>query len=184
MGLCISEFLLKKNYKVVILDIAVVEVLKHLEKEIKEKNVLVIKADITKSTEVNNAFNKVIDNFKKIDVLVNNAGINAIKNFFEENDEDWHKVIDVNLNGVFLCCKAAIPKMIQNKYGRIVNISSMSSLKSSVFSSTGYCASKAGVIGLSCGRVENWRATELFQYVSSSRHIKHSVRISRTGLSC
>lgn len=149
IGLCISELLLKKNYRVVILDLAIDEVSKHLEKEIKEKNVLAIRTDITKSVDVTNSFAKVIDNFERIDVLVNNAGINAIKNFFEENEEDWYKVIEVNLNGVFLCCKAAIPKMIQNKYGRIVNISSMSGLKSSIFSSTGYCASKAGVIGFS-----------------------------------
>lgn len=149
IGLCITEYLLEKGYKVAVLDLAINNLSDSLKNRIDKKDALMIKTDITKWDSVNNAFDTIIKEFSKVDVLINNAGICILKDFFNESADDWNKVMDVNLNGVYLCCKAAVPLMISNKYGRIVNVSSMSGLKSSIFSSSAYCASKAGVIGFS-----------------------------------
>lgn len=149
MGLSISQYLLKKQYRVAILDISTNNIAESFEKEIKENKYLVLKTDISNSTEVSNSFKTIKNNFGNIDILINNAGINFNKKFVEESEENWDKVINTNLKSVFLCCKAAIPGMIEQKFGRIVNISSISGLKAAIFSSTGYCASKAGIIGFS-----------------------------------
>jgi NAD(P)-dependent dehydrogenase (short-subunit alcohol dehydrogenase family) len=149
IGFSICNYLLKKNYKIVVLDIYTEELLKKMDGEIKEGNVLVLKTDITSRKEVNESFNVICKNFGTVDILINNAGIVYTKTFIEESEEDWDKVMDVNLKGVYLCCKAAIPGMIKQNYGRIVNISSVSGFKPSIYSCSAYCASKAGVIGFS-----------------------------------
>lgn len=149
IGLFISEYLLKKGYKIIILDINIDNFSKKLKKEIVAKDALALKTDITNYLEVKNSIKRIVEEFGTISYLVNNAGILSDKSFFNETEEDWKNVIDINLNGVFLCSKAVIPVMVKNKFGRIVNISSLSGLKSSIFSSSAYCASKAGVIGFS-----------------------------------
>ena len=84
----------------------------------------------------------------KIDVLVNSAGITgATATVHEYPIESWRRVIDINLNGLFYCCRAVVPFMIQNGYGRIVNVSSVAGKEGNPNASA-YSASKAGVIGL------------------------------------
>lgn len=88
-----------------------------------------------------------IEKYGKIDILVNNAGIIA-DSFVEKMDlEQWDRVIVTNLTGVFYCIKAAVSYMIENKYGRIINTSSIAARKGAVARSN-YAASKAGIIGL------------------------------------
>ena len=149
IGFFTSEFLLKKGYKVAIFDINIDNFSEKLKKEIAAKDALALKTDITNYLEIKNSIKKIVEEFGSITDLVNNAGILSDKSFFDETEEDWKNVIDVNLNSVFLCSKAVIPVMVKNKFGRIVNISSLSGLKSSIFSSSAYCASKAGIIGFS-----------------------------------
>jgi len=149
IGLFLSEYLLKKDYKIAILDINTENFSEKLKKDIKAKNALALKTDITKYSEIIISVKKIIEKFGAITDLVNNAGVLSIKPFFDETEEDWRTLIEVNLNGVFLCCKAVVPIMVKNKSGRIVNISSISGLKGSIYSSSAYCASKAGVIGFS-----------------------------------
>jgi 3-oxoacyl-[acyl-carrier protein] reductase len=149
IGYSIYEHLLEKAYKVVILDIFTDEVIKKAKREIEKGNLMVLKTDISCSESVDKSFTIIKEKFGTVDVLVNNAGIVYTRNFIEESEEDWDKVVAINLKGVFLCSKAAIPGMISQKYGRIVNISSVSALKPSIYSCSAYCASKAGVIGFS-----------------------------------
>ena len=85
----------------------------------------------------------------KIDILVNNAGIAGInKTVWETDLEEWRKVLRINLDGPFICCKAIVPSMVQQNYGRIVNIAS-DSARTGEHSMSVYAAAKAGVIGLS-----------------------------------
>ena len=146
IGFATSRLLLKRGYRVAILDINIENMAGLLEKE-KNNNLLILKADITSSQEVNSSFSVIIDKFKGIDILVNCAGLYSIENILDESEIDWDRVIDVNLKGTFLCCKKTIPLMIQNQFGIIVNVSSISGKKQSLFASSAYCASKAGIIG-------------------------------------
>jgi len=102
--------------------------------------------DITQAAAVGRAFGEVLARTGRLDVLVNNAGIaGRAAPLWEQTEEDWHRIIAVNLNGVFHCCRAAIPHMRQRRYGRIVNIASIAGKEGNP-NMTGYSATKAGVI--------------------------------------
>lgn len=103
------------------------------------------RADVAQYDEVKEMVNKIEKDFGKIDILVNNAGIPGENSSLEKiTDDEWNRVIDVNLKGVFNCCKAVVPKM---KKGKIVNISSIAGKMGGTIGCH-YGASKAGVIGL------------------------------------
>ena len=102
--------------------------------------------DITQAAAVGRAFGEVLARTGRLEVLVNNAGIaGRAAPLWEQTEEDWHRIIAVNLNGVFHCCRAAIPHMRQRRYGRIVNIASIAGKEGNP-NMTGYSATKAGVI--------------------------------------
>ncbi|CEI73710.1 MULTISPECIES: 3-oxoacyl-[acyl-carrier-protein] reductase [Romboutsia] len=107
---------------------------------------IVIKCDVSKSEEVNEMINKTIKEFGRVDILVNNAGITKDNLLMKMKEEDFDKVIDINLKGVFNCTKAVTRPMMKNKYGKIINISSVVGVIGNV-GQANYCASKAGVIG-------------------------------------
>ncbi len=114
-----------------------------------------IKVDVSNSEEVNQCVRKSIDRFKKIDVLVNNAGIAKIALSEELSEDDWDRIIDVNLKGQFLFSQAVGRQMIQQKQGKIINIASTAA--HSVFlRDAGYGASKAGVIQLTKVLAVEW----------------------------
>jgi len=104
------------------------------------------KVDITDSAAVNNAVREVVDSWGKIDILVNNAGITRDKLLLRMTEGDWDAVINVNLKGTYIVTRAVLPVMIKNRYGRIVNISSVIGIMGNVGQSN-YAASKAGMIG-------------------------------------
>jgi NAD(P)-dependent dehydrogenase (short-subunit alcohol dehydrogenase family) len=110
---------------------------------------LAIKADISNSAEVNDMVAKTIKEFGKIDILVNNAGGVGVQggDSATATEADWDRIIDVNLKGVFLCCVATIPHMKKQKYGKIINLSSMGAVSPAV-SVLHYHSAKAGVLGL------------------------------------
>jgi NAD(P)-dependent dehydrogenase (short-subunit alcohol dehydrogenase family) len=110
---------------------------------------LVLKVDVTDPAQVRKGVASVLDNFSRLDVLVNNAGTSGpIKPVQDVSLEDWQRTIGVNLTGTFLCCKYAVPHIIKSQNdGRIVNISSMGWTKAIAFR-TPYSASKAGIVGL------------------------------------
>lgn len=103
------------------------------------------KVDITKSAEVNDMVAKVIEKYGKIDILVNNVGWNKVKPFVTGDEELWDKVIAINLKGPIICCRAVVDNMMQNNYGKIVNVSSDAGRVGSTGESV-YSAAKGGVI--------------------------------------
>ncbi len=104
-----------------------------------------VQTDVTNLNQVEELMKKTVEKFGRIDVLVNNAGINIDKLVTGMTPEQWQKVIDVDLTGVFYCTKAALPYMIQQGGGRIVNVSSMSALDGAV-GQANYAAAKGGII--------------------------------------
>lgn len=105
------------------------------------------KADITRPEEVDRMFKEALDQFGHIDVLVNNAGVIRDTHMMLMSERDWDMVVDTNLKGTFLCCRAALRPMIAQKRGRIVNLASLSAITGRV-GQTNYAASKGGVISL------------------------------------
>lgn len=111
---------------------------------------LALKCDVTSTAEVEDMVKKTVAKFGKLDILLNNAGIINFKPFLELTDEDWDTLINVNLKGQFLCARAAAKEMIKNKWGRIVNIASISSGGCGIAFPliAHYTASKGGVMAL------------------------------------
>jgi len=107
-----------------------------------------VQCDVTNNSQVQDMVNTTISKFGKIDILVNSAGaLGTTWSLEEVSEEDWDKILDLNLKSVFLCCKAIVPYMQEGKYGRIINISSMGAV-SPPRSVVHYHAAKAGVISL------------------------------------
>ncbi|MBF0317099.1 MAG: 3-oxoacyl-[acyl-carrier-protein] reductase [Nitrospirae bacterium] len=106
-----------------------------------------MKFDVSNSTEVEAAFASIVERFGRLDVLVNNAGITRDALLLRMKDEDWDGVLNINLKSVFLCSKEAIKIMSRQRYGRIVNISSVVAFIGNP-GQANYAASKAGIIGL------------------------------------
>ncbi len=109
---------------------------------------LALAADVTKSADVESAIRRIVDTWGRLDILVNNAGITG-RSFpiWELSEEDWRRVIDVDLTSVFLCCRAAVPVMLGQGSGRIINIASIAGKEGNP-TLVPYSAAKAGVIGL------------------------------------
>lgn len=103
--------------------------------------------DITNREDCWSLSNYVIDRYGKIDILINNAGIIRDAQFYKMNDANWDIVIQTNLNGTYNMIKSVLDSMINNKYGKIVNISSVSAFNGN-FGQSNYAASKAALIGL------------------------------------
>nr|WP_317402046.1 3-oxoacyl-[acyl-carrier-protein] reductase [uncultured Gemmiger sp.] len=106
-----------------------------------------LQADVTDPTACQTLVDTAARTFGRLDVLVNNAGVTADKLILRMQEEDFDKVINANLKGAFFCCKAACKLMMRQRYGRIVNISSVVGLHGNAGQSN-YAASKAGLIGL------------------------------------
>ena len=131
-----------------------------IERELKDKgyDVVFIKADVSKSSEVKAMFKRVEETLGKLHILVNNAGVPSFASLMELTEEEWDRVININLKGVFLCSKYAVPLMIKSGGGVIINVSSVLGLVGSR-GELAYCASKGGVIALTRAM-----ALELAQY--------------------
>ena len=146
-GLAISERFVQSGAKVIIWDIDK-EAVETAIKKINSKNCIYQIVDVTNFEEIKKNLNDIESNHGKIDIFINNAGIAGINTTVAEYPlEEWNKVIDLNLNAVFYCCKAVVPFMIKNNYGRIVNIASIAGKEGNPNASA-YSSSKAGVIGL------------------------------------
>ncbi|WP_315766335.1 MULTISPECIES: SDR family NAD(P)-dependent oxidoreductase [unclassified Bradyrhizobium] len=110
--------------------------------------VIALKVDVTNTAAVETARDETIKAFGRIDILVNNAGIAGVNRTVWETDlEEWRKVLRINLDGPFICCKAIVPVMLEQKYGRIVNIASIAGKEGNP-NAAHYSASKAGLIAL------------------------------------
>lgn len=120
-----------------------------LAKELSDKGTKAhfTKVDVTKIDSTEKAAKEAVEIFSTIDILINNAGITRDASLVKMTAEQWQQVVDVNLTGVFNCTKAVIPFMIEKKYGKIVNTSSVVGLYGN-FGQTNYVATKAGIIGM------------------------------------
>ena len=146
-GLAISERFIQSGAKVIIWDIDK-EAVETAIKKINSKNCIYQIVDVTNFEEIKKNLNDIESNHGKIDIFINNAGIAGMNTTVAEYPlNEWNKVIDLNLNAVFYCCKAVVPFMIKNNYGRIVNIASIAGKEGNPNASA-YSSSKAGVIGL------------------------------------
>ncbi len=110
-------------------------------------NINILKFDISEHSKIEEFIENVSSQLVGLDVLVNNAGINMDNLSLRMKDEEWQKVIDLNLGSTFLLCKYAIKQMLRNKYGRIVNITSIVGHTGNL-GQANYAASKAGIIGM------------------------------------
>lgn len=149
IGAAIVRLLANEGYKVVLNYNQSKEAAENIKRELKNqgKEIDIFKADVSKREEARNLIKFAIEKYKKIDVLINNAGIAQEKLFTKITDEDWNKMIQTNLNSVFYCTQEAVPYMIARQEGTIINISS-------IWGVTGgscevhYSVAKAGMDGM------------------------------------
>jgi 3-oxoacyl-[acyl-carrier protein] reductase len=116
---------------------------------------ILIKTDISKSEDVDKAVDTVLKNFGKIDILVNCAGICQIRNFDDLSENEWDKMLSINLKGTFLMCQRVLKEMKKNRYGKIVNMGSLAGEVGGIYVGANYAASKAGVICLTKSIAKN-----------------------------
>ena len=145
-GLDIAKRFLKSGAKVIIWDTDA----KMLEKSIQDinnPNLSSYIVDVSSYKEVTSCANEIMKN-SNVDILINNAGITGpTASLWEYDIDTWKKVVDINLMGTFNCCRAIVPNMIQNNYGRIVNVASVAG-KDGNANASAYSVGKAGAIGL------------------------------------
>ena len=142
-GLAITKRLIESGANVAIWDHD-----QDVMQQVNLDNIVKINVNVSSYESVQNGLQRTIDEFQRIDILVNNAGI-AGPNFktWEYPNEEWQKVIDIDLNGVFYCCKTIVPIMQKQNYGRIINIASIAGKEGNP-NAMPYSAAKAAVIAL------------------------------------
>ena len=149
IGAAIVKELAKEKYNIVLNYNNSEKEARQIQKELEEQGIKIeiFKADVSKREKVKELIKFTLDRFKDIDVLINNAGIDQIKPFMDISDEDWNRMLQVNLNSAFYCSQEVLQTMIHNKKGCIINISS-------IWGITGgscevhYSVSKAGMDGM------------------------------------
>jgi NAD(P)-dependent dehydrogenase (short-subunit alcohol dehydrogenase family) len=151
IGRAIASVLAENGAQVIIVDIDA-ERAKSTAREISDSGTPCIEfvADVADSAQMVQVTDQVVERFGRIDILINNAGINTRRDrvpIQEYNFEDWNKILEVDLTGVFIASRAIIPAMLRNKRGRIVNISSVAGLVPLRLQSA-FVAAKAGVVNL------------------------------------
>ncbi len=138
----------KEKTKVVICDIDLAAAQKVRDRiEGTGSDVLVAKTDVSKQADVNKMVEKTLEEFGKIDILVNNAGVTKGVGFLGMDEADWDRLFNVNVKGMFYCCRAVLPHMIRQQSGKIINISSQQG-KRGVANLTGYCGTKFAAVGI------------------------------------
>ena len=148
IGKTIAEALARKGVNIVIADISS-EQAQGTAAEIEKLGVKAtgVGLDVSKAEEVNKVFGEISKDYGKIDILVNNAGVTRDGLIMRMKEEDWDAVININLKSVFLCSKEAVKVMAKQRYGRIINISSVVAFMGNP-GQANYSASKAGIVGL------------------------------------
>ena len=123
--------------------------------------VVPVKADVSQEDQVINMTKTAMEKFGSIEILVNNAGIGSLSPSVDMSLEEWKRVIDVNLTGVFLCARTAAREMIKKKYGKIVNIASIYGAVGDIFPTAPYYASKGAVINLTRALAIEWAPNKI-----------------------
>ncbi len=145
IGKAIVERLASENYYVIVGYKSNKKKAEAIVNKIKKSNseAIAIYCDLSDRKSIKKVFNEI----GNIDILINNAGISQPKKFLDISDKDWSKMLSVNLQGAFICSQEAIPGMIKNKWGRIINIASIGGQWGGV-NQVHYASAKAGLIGL------------------------------------
>jgi NAD(P)-dependent dehydrogenase (short-subunit alcohol dehydrogenase family) len=141
------------NGNVIIIDMNE-ETAKKVKDEIKEKgfDAVAYKGDVSNAKGVKRIFDEILANYGRVDILINNAGIVSAQAFLDANEEDWDRMMNINLKGAFNTCRSVFPAMVAQRHGKIINIASVAGKRGGgIFGNTIYAASKAGVIGLTKG---------------------------------
>jgi len=159
IGKAIALALAKAGANVVVSDINLDDCNKVVE-EIKaiNGNALAVKADVSNPEDVSQMINLTTEKFGKVNILINNAGIYMQKSFTDVTEQDFDRILNINLKSVFLCSKAAVPEMIKQGKGKIINIASIAG-QVGFADSSAYCASKGAIINIT-----RELALELAQY--------------------
>ena len=149
IGRTIAKLLAEEDFQVIANYNKSKKEAEELKQELEQKNkrIDIFKADISKREEVKQLVEYTIQKYGKIDILINNAGIDQEKMFQDITDEDWNEIINVNLYSVFCTTQEVIENMIKNKSGCIINISSIYGVSGGACA-VGYSASKAGIDGI------------------------------------
>lgn len=148
IGKSVGEALARQGVNIVVADVSLdtaMEAAADLEKL--GVRSIGLKADVSKSAEVSEMFETAVKEFGKVEILVNNAGITKDGLLMRMKEDDWDAVININLKGTFLCSKEAVKLMAKQRYGRIINISSVVAFMGNP-GQANYSASKAGIVGL------------------------------------
>lgn len=147
IGKGIVHALARNGASVIIADVS--DSIFEVAKEIEAQGLIALptKCDVTDKESVESAIKAAFDKFGRIDILINNAGIYPFKPFAEMTEQDWDKVFDVNMKGIFHCTKAVLPFMTKQKSGKIVNISSIAGAVVGYANLVHYSATKAGLVG-------------------------------------
>lgn len=152
IGFSISKRLAEEGCKVVIADLNEETGMSAAETIIADGgSSLFLRADVSEVDSIQNLVNAVMKNFGAIHILINNAGLLQTTALEDVTVSEWDKIMNVNLRGVFFACQKVIPHMMSDKYGRIINVSSLAGRMGGVSTGLAYTASKAGIIGLTRG---------------------------------
>jgi len=161
--------------------------------------VVPVQTDVSQEDQVINMVKTAVENFGSLEILVNNAGVGALSPSVDMLLEEWKKVLDVNLTGVFLCARTAAREMIKKKYGKIVNIASIYGAVGDIFPTAPYYASKGAVINLTRALAIEWAPHKInvnsiapgffpsemtapvFQDEKAMQHILSRTPLGRTG---
>jgi NAD(P)-dependent dehydrogenase (short-subunit alcohol dehydrogenase family) len=145
-GICLR--LAQEGIKTVVADINATAG-QHVVQQIREVGGegVFVQCDVTTQSQIANLIKATVDTFDRIDILANCAGIALVKPFLELTEAEWDRVVDVNLKGTYLCCSAVLPRMVEQRSGKVVNIASIAALYPTAQQEP-YCAAKAGVIAL------------------------------------
>ena len=149
IGRAVAWIFVREGAKVVLVDLEKAG-LEALQEEVRKRGgeALAVPCDVSKVSEVKEMVEKVLRIFSRIDILVNNAGIIRRGTIESVTEEDWDRVIAVNLKGPFICSKAVVDVMKRQGYGKIVNVSSIAGKMGDITSAPGYGPSKAGLDAL------------------------------------
>jgi len=201
LGVTFAETLAEKEVNLVIAARRyekLVKVAEDLTKRYKVK-VIPIQTDVSQEEQVVKMVRIAVENFGSLEILVNNAGIASLSASVDMKLEEWKRVINVNLTGVFLCARTAAREMMKKKYGKIVNIASIYGAVGDIFPAAPYYASKGAVINLTRALAIEWSphkinvnaiapgffssemTEEIFKNKQALEHILSRTPLGRTG---
>jgi 3-oxoacyl-[acyl-carrier protein] reductase len=182
MGRAAAEGLLADGIRVAMADINMGK-LETARRELAVKSsaerIYTISFDISSPEACSRAVNQIEEEFGRIDILVNNAGILSTNKVAETTPEEWHKVFAVNLDGAFYLCKACLPGMKDNRWGRIINVCSFAAKCGGITAGTSYSVSKSAMIGLTFSLAAETTSTGITVNGIAPAYVKTSMVIEQ-----